>query len=327
MINFCTLFDSHYISRGLALYESLCRHCGDFRIYIFAFDNQCAGALATLNLENATVITLEEFEDEELLALKPTRTRAEYCWTCTPSTILYALDKLKLESVTYLDADIYFYDSPGPLLEEMGDDSILITEHRYSPRYDRSQKSGRYCVQFMTFRNDLRARIALDWWRNACNEWCYARYEEGKFGDQKYLDDWPRKFEGVHVLEHLGGGVAPWNVQQYEIFKKGEKLFGREFRSRAEFNLIFYHFHPLKFYAGGKIDLGGYRLSEDVKKLIYGPYIERLEQIKNKILTIDRTLPVHGETEPGPADLKNLFRYAKHKLISNILHKAAFTKS
>ena len=79
MLNFCTLFDSVYLSRGLAMYNSLNQHCKDFHLYIFAFDDKCYSVLKSLQLENATVISLSEFEDGELLRVKPTRTRAEYC--------------------------------------------------------------------------------------------------------------------------------------------------------------------------------------------------------------------------------------------------------
>jgi len=323
MINFCTLFDSNYFSRGIALYESLAKHCGDFHIYIFAFDQKCLESLKKIDFDKATIISLQEFEDEELLSAKPTRSRMEYCWTCTPTIILYALETYNHESCTYVDADLYFFKSPELLLEEMEDNSVLISEHRYTPRYDQSEKYGKYCVQFMTFKNNVRGKTALDWWRNACNAWCYAKREKGKFGDQKYLDDWLERFEGVHLLQHLGGGVAPWNVQQYNLIKNEKGLFCKVKNSRIEFELIFYHFHHLQFLINGQIDLGSYKLSGNVKKLIYKPYIKHLEKIKTEFTEIDKSFCMHGATKLT-LNWKILLRHIKRKLLSNILNKNEF---
>jgi len=319
MINFCTLFDSNYLSRGLALYESLNTHCDDFHIFIFAFDDSGQKILNSLRLEHATIIGLDEFEDEKLLAVKQSRSYVEYCWTCTPSIIKFVLDNYAVESCTYLDADIYFWRSPTELFEEMGEKSVLIVSHRYTPRYDHSRQSGTYCVQFMPFKNDRNGKTVLEWWRNACIDWCYARHENGKFGDQKYLDDWPQKFTGVHVLNHLGGGVAPWNIQQYEILKQKEVLSGKEIRSGKEFDIVFYHFHHLRFY-GNKVDLGGYRLSREVRELIYIPYIKHLEGIRLKLETKDNTLNAHGGRRLTLMEVKNALRHIKHSLMSNVLN-------
>jgi hypothetical protein len=269
--NFCTLFDINYTSRGLALYRSLERHCLNFHLYIFAFDQISQEVLTDLNLEHATIISLNEFEDEELLRVKPTRSRGEYCWTCTSSTILYCLEKFNLPMCTYVDADIYFFSDPTPLFQEMSNKSVLITPHWYSPGYDQTKTSGIYCVQFIPIKNNELGMKVLRWWRNACLEWCYNRVEEGKFGDQKYLDTWPEKFEGIHVLENRRGGVAPWNVQQYSF----------------EVVPIFYHFHALKFLSNiEEVDLGHYKLSSSALKTIYKPYIEELLVIHNKFQTL-----------------------------------------
>lgn len=207
MYNFCTLFDSNYLSRGIAMYDSLKRHCSNFHLYIIAFDDKAYDILTKLALENITVISLKNFETEQLLAVKPTRTRAEYCWTCTPSTIRYIFDTFKVENCTYIDADLYFYNSPKILFDEMAEKSVLITEHRFTPKYDRSKISGKYCVQFMMFKNNQYGLKVLNWWIDACLDWCYDKYEDGKFGDQKYLDDWITRFKGiVHELQNLGGG-------------------------------------------------------------------------------------------------------------------------
>ena len=218
MYNYCTLFDSNYLTRGLAMYESLKKHSKGFHLYIFAFDDKSYNLLKKLNFEDVTIVSLNEFEDDKLLKIKQNRTATEYCWTCTPSIIKYSIETYNLNSCIYLDADLYFFSNPSILIEEMNNKSILITEHRYTPEYDQSATSGIYCVQFMIFKNDINGMKALNWWIDSCNNWCYAKYEDGKFGDQKYLDDWTTKFNGVHVLQNLGGGVAPWNIQQFIFF-------------------------------------------------------------------------------------------------------------
>jgi hypothetical protein len=138
MYSYCTLFDSNYLTRGLAMYESLKKHSDDFHLYIFAFDDKSYDLLKKLDLNFITIISLKEFEDEELLKVKDERSAGEYCWTCTPSTIKYCIETYSLDSCTYLDADLYFFDNPSVLIEEMGSKSVLITEHRYTPIYDQS---------------------------------------------------------------------------------------------------------------------------------------------------------------------------------------------
>ncbi len=323
MYNFCTLFDSNYLSRGLAMIESLRGACGDFHLYVFPFDEKTRTILERLALPSVTLVPRKEFEGPELLAVKPGRTDAEYCWTATSSAILHVLEKYGVDHCTYIDADLYFYESPGILIDEMGEDSILITEHRYSPPHAYlAPLSGRFCVQFITFRNDERGLRALRWWRDACLEWCYARAEDGKYGDQKYLDDWPARFDGVHILEHLGGGVAPWNIQQYDVHSQGTGFRGTELATGRTFELVFYHFHYVRIYAEGKIDLGDFSLTPSVTSLLYRPYLRRLEMAKERVRTIDPSFDPHGpRTMPRGwkmplINLKRIFlhRYNIHPL-------------
>ena len=277
MHNFCTLFDSNYITRGLAMYKSLKKHCSNFHLFIFAFDNESLVILKNLALEKTTIISLQEFENAKLLAIKPTRSKAEYCWTCTSSSILYVLENYKVENCTYIDADLFFYSSPQVLFDEMGDKSVLITEHRYT-KDTRSEIAGKYCVQFITFKNNENGMKILKWWSSACIEWCYDRYEDGKFGDQKYLDHWTTQFKGVHVLQHLGGGLAPWNIQQYEISEiNNDCLFLKTKEKQIKFEAVFFHFHYVRFDRHHLVDLGWFPLSKQIVKHFYAPYINELE--------------------------------------------------
>jgi len=293
MYSYCTLFDSNYLTRGLAMYESLKKYSDNFHLYMFAFDDKSYNLLKKLNLEFATIISLKELEDKELLKIKDSRSAGEYCWTCTPSTIKYCIENYNLDACTYLDADLYFFSNPAALIEEMGEKSVLITEHRYTAQYEQSDTSGVYCVQFMTFKNDENGIKALNWWKESCNEWCYARFEDGKFGDQKYLDDWTTRFDGIHVLQNLGGGVAPWNVQQYNLLSDN-------------FHLIFYHFHDYKILENDKVDLGGYKLQTNDINILYKPYLKHLEKITEELKQIDLVNDYNGIVHYNPFDWKKI---------------------
>lgn len=313
-LQFCTLFNSNYLSKGLTLYRSLENSCPDFHLYVFAFDKACEEYLRAQHFPKLTVIGLSEFEDPELLQVKSSRSAAEYCWTCTSSTILYCIEKYKLDHCTYLDADMFFYADPALLLAEMGDKDVMLTEHRYSPAYDQSLESGRFCVQFVFFRNTTNGMKALRWWRAACIEWCYARAEDGKFGDQKYLDDWETRFEGVHVLQHTGGGIAPWNIQQYEFFHKAGKPFIREKKNGNEWLAVFFHFHGLKFFADKTLQLSGpaYEITEDAKHVFFFPYIRNLllsaREIKKSGIAFDPN-GASGKAPRAPWGIRILLFY------------------
>ena len=305
MNNFCTLFDSNYLTRGLALYHSLRTNCGGFRLYVYCFDETALEILTELALPGLVTVSLSEFESQELLAIKPGRTRGEYCWTCTAHIIRDAIRRFSLLDVTYLDADLYFFSPPDLLRDEFTQSggSILITEHRYTARYDMSAASGIYCVQFMTFVADELGMNALDWWCDRTLEWCYNRHEDGKFGDQKYLDDWTERFAGVHVLQHLGGGVAPWNIQQYNV-GPGPSV--------NLIPIVFYHFHNLSWCEDNTFMLDRYRLSASVLDTIYRPYIAAL---KEQLVVVQKLRPDFTKGRVALPDKKKPFwQSVEHKL-------------
>jgi hypothetical protein len=295
MLKFCTLFNTTYLSRGLAMYNSLEQQCESFHLYIFAFDSNSYELLSKMELEHATIISLYAFENEKLLAVKEERTAGEYCWTCASSTIKYCIEEFNLDHCTYVDADLLFFSDPTVLLSEMGEKSVLITEHRYTPVYDQTSTSGIYCVQFVTFKNNTAAMEVLNWWVDACIDWCFNRMENNRFGDQKYLDDWLTRFDCVHVLQDLGGGVAPWNVQQYDFKYNGRQTRGTELASGRNFNLVFYHFHNFQYIKGETYCLSDpqYLLDRNSIKYIYKPYAKSLATAKAQIFEQNKEITSH----------------------------------
>ena len=285
--NFCTLFDSYYLTRGMALYESLINNCNTFHLYIFAFDTKTFDILKSKNLNSATIISLSDFEDDALLEAKRGRTVAEYCWTCTASTITYAIQKYNLDHCTYVDADIYFFSSPAPIFEEIGDSSVAITPHNFSKELRSSEIYGKYCVQFTYFKNDKDGLAALNWWRESCLNWCFAKLQDGKYGDQKYLDYFEKMFKGVHIVTNIGSGLAPWNISDYQIkFDDTVVLFKKNDPALKSSPLIFFHYQGLKFFQKGDLivsDPAVISVASEGLNLIYKPYIQNLLSVQRNI--------------------------------------------
>ena len=146
----------------------------------------------------------------------------------------------------------------------------------------------------MTFKNTANGLHVLNWWRNACLEWCSNRFEDGKFGDQKYLDDWTERFTGIHELNHLGGGVAPWNMQQYVFRQEGGAIIGTEISTGKDFPLVFFHFHDLMCYKKGvfrEFNLcPNYILPDSIRANIYNPYIPMLKRCYTMMKKMDDSI-------------------------------------
>jgi hypothetical protein len=284
MLNFCTYFDSNYLINGLALYNSLVRHATPFQLWILCLDNIVYEIFQKLSLAGVTPISLNDFEkeDKELLQAKANRSRIEYYFTCTPCLPLYILNNYpKVNLMTYLDSDLFFFSDPSPIFEELNGDSVLIVGHRFPRRLKKLEYHGIYNVGLLSFRRDDIGLQCLNWWRNSCLEWCYDREENDRYADQKYLDDWPTRFSKIVVLQHKGAGLAPWNVDNSKIHIEKGQVFVDKIR------LIYFHFHGLHpmhewLYDPNLIRYGNYS-NASIKKNIYGPYLKELYDVRRWI--------------------------------------------
>jgi hypothetical protein len=272
--HFCTLFDRHYLPLGMALHQSLLTQAQSFHLWILCMDEEVEQQLQQLDLPQVTLIPLKALETSELLSVKTERSPGEYCWTLTPFIFQGVFDRdPNIQQVTYLDADLFFFDDPRVLLRELPDHKhVLITDHAYAPEYDKSSLSGKFCVQFLTFKRTESAYKVMKWWQDRCLEWCFNRYEDGKFGDQKYLDCWPEKFqEEVYIIQQTDKTLAPWNINFFNL------------KSPGKLNPVFYHFHSLRIINPTKARLYiGYRLHKYALSF-YWPYINALQDAIRKM--------------------------------------------
>lgn len=276
MEHFVTVLNSTFLPQGLILHSSLQRHCEGSVLWVICVDQLACDVISERNDPTLNPIAAAEFEDDVLVALRRTRTIGEYCWTLTPIAPRIVLERQPdAHRVTYLDADMYALASPAPIFRELerSGKSVLITEHGYSPERDMSALSGKYCVQFVTFVRGESERVR-SWWEARCIEWCFNRFEDGRFGDQKYLDDWPERFPNeVYVLERREMMLAPWNATRFPVSEG-----------------IFYHFHQVRTARRGRFEVGSYPVPGPLWQAAYLPYLTLLDHVWRELIVAGRSV-------------------------------------
>lgn len=273
---YCTYFDEGYLARGIVMVESLLRHAPDDRVWILVLGGNIEDLLRNHFGPSVEVVPLERFESlrPDIEELKTQRSRIEYYFTLTAAWTNFVMDQAVAggDSVTYLDADLFFYESPRSVTELIGDAPVAIVPHRFPRSLRRHRRFGEYNVGWVSFRNDVVGREAVGWWDDRCREWCFDRVEGDKFADQGYLTRFPRLFPGTCVIRDPGVNLAPWNLSGHDVEGPPLTVDGEQ--------LVFYHFHGLRK-VGDVYELGLWkyraRATVAVKQGIYVPYIRALE--------------------------------------------------
>lgn len=299
MRNYATLCDARYLAQALALYESLKKHSSEpFTLFILPMDNECANILAAMVLPNVQMVLGFHESHPGMKEARANRTHQEYCWTCA-SNLCEALMLTGLQEITYLDADLMFFADPKIIFDEIGGNSIGIIPHRFHERdRQRLEPNGIFNVSWVTFRNSVIGCKCLTLWARQCRNWCYYLNRDGKFGDQKFLDEWPLLYgDEVCAIRNIGAGTAPWNIANYTIRDGPHFLNTNPNLTKDEpivlkwepavfvdeTPLVFYHFHEFRDNNDGTYRLTNWPLRSEDKTLIYAPYVRAVESAKFRL--------------------------------------------
>jgi hypothetical protein len=312
---YCTFFDRNYLARALALYDSLAEHTPSFHIWMLCMDDESLAALRWMGLEHATPMSSRDVEmhDGRLESVKESRSRAEYYFTIKSFFISLVLESLPEGLLlTYIDADMFFFsrlDTDDPAIMKC---SIMLSPHRFPPNGLFRECFGIYNAGMVSVRRDARGDAFLAWWREQCIDWCYDRVEDGRFADQKYLDQVPRRFDGVGLFSRKGINLAPWNLGNIAVGLHGGRLM-------ADGDpLTLFHFHGLRDLGNGKYDSNArhfkYRMTPVLREKIFKPYVNALKKEEARlaghclpILSVDRQA---WKNRNIPMSMPDVFQHA-----------------
>lgn len=148
-----------------------------------------------------------------------------------------------VDSVTYLDPDIYVFAPLDPVREGLARATLCLTPHVTrplttpgNPTNEDLARSGRFNLGFLSARRDAQVARLLDWWAERCRFDCRVAPDEGIFTDQKWMDQAPDFVPDAAILEHPGLNLAYWNLEGRVLAKAAEG-----WRVDGE-PLVFFHF-------------------------------------------------------------------------------------
>jgi hypothetical protein len=304
---FCTYFDHNYLSRAVLTIRSLRRFDREVRVYVVALSELCATILEQLALPNVEIIPLAVLEEAypELVEVKPTRTLIEYYFTLSPYVPHYLFARTDADRITYIDADLYFFSSPQPVLDWLGEASVAITPHRFSFEYRNHVRFGLFNVAWITYRRCPEGLACLDAYKADCTAWCYDRLEDDRFGDQKYLDAWPSRYPSLKSIAHKGINLAIWNIHNYVIRSKNNLVM------IDDDPLVFYHFCSTQMRPDGSVEIpmlpgGSHRSKVVLMEYVINPYKSMLEQERR---ALEQRFPALAAAKSGiryPAGGQNI---------------------
>jgi hypothetical protein len=303
VLYYCTLFDSNYLARGIALYESLVRHASEVRIFILCLDTATHDALVALALPRAELVSIETLvaRDPALRLARSNRTPPEFYLTCKPALMRHVFDSFpEVSRLTYVDADVYFFSDPMPVEREVAASDVALTSHRFPPEAAHLKRAGEFNAGWVNARAGEEGRRFVEWWLARCIENCELAPAKGLFGDQKYLEQVPKIFANVHSVAHPGVNVGPWCIgalrietSRMPIHVEGQPL-------------VMFHFHGMKRVMYRLYDSGlapyGARLLTGLRTDVYAPYLRSLGDAESRIARLPSS--IRGRFPSGAAHNK-----------------------
>lgn len=284
---YATLFDKNYRAKGLSLLSSLSKHSSEqYVVNVLALDEETAKTLRALEMSNNVIVhELKDVTTPALETARGNRTHQEFCWTLASYYTNWIAEQ-GVPEVTYLDSDLYFYNDPKIAHDDMQQKQVGITPHRFIPAKKYLEVNGIFNVGWVSFKRlepKSTGRRVLRQWRDQCLDWCYNRNEGEKYADQKYLNAWPN-YGGccIHIVNHIGIGLAPWNLAQYQLTEK---------EGRPHVNgipVVFYHFHEFAELPNNEFRLTYYHLRPYDISTLYEPYIKTYREMRALIALTEK---------------------------------------
>ncbi len=216
----CTIVSPNYLAFARTLAASYLAHHPGHRFFV----------LIVADLHDPTPFAAEPFTAVLLphLGVPDLRSVAlmydilELNTNVKPTFMKYLLETHSLDTLTYLDPDIFVYAPLAPIHAALdAGAAAVLTPHMTTPVFDGRSPSeqdilynGTYNLGFISVDRSPTAAALLNWWERRCLDLGFSEGRTGLFVDQKWMNLAPGLFDRITILRDPGCNMAYWNLHE-----------------------------------------------------------------------------------------------------------------
>lgn len=216
-MDFIMMFDRQYSNEGFICISSLIKVAPKSKIFVLCLELEVERMLK--EIEQVVPIHRTDLEAyfPDIAATRPLRPWAPYTQSLKPFIPEYIFDTYVVDSLTYVDSDMFFWGDTKGIEEELEGYAFMVASREQDP----PPPGGYFNGGFFSCYNNQDCRDFLKWWQEKCIDWCLWEIgPEGRFTEEGYLNIFktePQKFKGIKICGHPGVNLAPWNVGKHRV--------------------------------------------------------------------------------------------------------------
>ena len=240
-----TICSANYLAQAIALGDSLLQHNPSYTFVIGLVDEINENKDLPVPI-TYPLIPIKDIEIPNFNGFCAQYNITELNTAVKPFYFSYLFDKNEaVQSIVYLDPDIFVYHSFELLEKHAASNQIILTPHITKPINDDKYptetdflNAGIYNLGFIALRRGNESLAFIDWWKDRLTHLCKIDFEKGLFVDQLWLNFATLFYKEVFVLTNPGYNMAYWNLQERSLSKNE----GGVYMVNSDYPLVFYHF-------------------------------------------------------------------------------------
>ncbi len=221
LIGACTIISPNYLAFARTVSASYLEQHPGHRFFVLIVADLAENDRATFSLDGFTPVLLDEIGLEDVRREAMKYDILELNTNVKPAFLKHLMRAYDLETVLYLDPDLFVYSPLTPVFDALQEASMVLTPHMTRPIHDGKLPgeqemlyNGTYNLGFIGIRRCDESWEMLDWWETRCLELGFSEGRTGLFVDQKWMNLAPGLFERVSILRHAGCNMAYWNLHE-----------------------------------------------------------------------------------------------------------------